>query len=118
MSSNKTGVITYTGIQDLENAISGDSVAMAFRLPTTVTSLTKSKNKSLVIPTTKGGVTMMTGVNIKKTGAVLLLLLALGTIIASLSVNNSFSMPGAVIIVFFSILIAFLFWTDDRERKV
>ncbi|MGN8771229.1 hypothetical protein ACTNDP_16220 [Paenibacillus barengoltzii] len=46
MSSNKTGVITYTGIQDLENAISGDSVAMAFRLPTTVTSLTKSKNKS------------------------------------------------------------------------
>ncbi|MGN8772324.1 hypothetical protein ACTNDP_22150, partial [Paenibacillus barengoltzii] len=79
---------------------------------------TASSHKSLVIPTTKGGVTMMTGVNIKKTGAVLLLLLALGTIIASLSVNNSFSMPGAVIIVFFSILIAFLFWTDDRERKV
>ncbi|AWP28693.1 hypothetical protein [Paenibacillus sp. Cedars] len=119
MSNSNICALEYNGIRDLNNSMSRETSVIGFRFsddtkPVKLAQVKVAK-KDVVKP--RSGITMLHNINVKKIGSLLMLALALGTIITSLSGSNAFSNIGAIIIVLSSLFVAFMFWSDDNERK-
>lgn len=120
--------LLYNGIEDIQNKMSGDSTALAFRLPKQVTSVPLKSIKGVagavaLQPASIGGVLIMYKIGntltSKKTGAILLLLIAMFTAFTAFTGRIPFTKIGATIIVLFCVVVSLAFLHEDhKESKV
>lgn len=105
----------FNGIKDTDNKLSGDSIAYSFRLNSKVNNV-RSKELYVVKPIPKGGVTIMDRLSFNKSISLVLIFAALLTAVVTISGKGSFSVPGAIIIVVFSLFAATLMWSDKDTK--
>lgn len=111
---NKLIYTDYNGIEDTDNALSGDSMALCFDITEIVKFTPRGK---VVIPLEeRGESSMIKTLNVKAIGSFLLALFSLFSL-WSLATGKPFTTIGSIVIFIISVVASYIFWSEARATE-